>query len=301
MTSNLSKQYEEALTEFKVFLAYQRNLSSNTVSAYLSDVSKFLHFLMDKGKKKLSKVSIGDISDYSRSLNAKKSSKARKLSSIKNFVKFVRENVTKIDIDPDDFDLPKIPFYLPEVLSEQEIVELISSIDGDDFFSIRDKAVIELLYSTGLRVSELCNLNVNSIFSEDELIRVKGKGNKERIVPYGRYARMALHKWFPERIKLINKFNSKTPSLFISRTAKRLTRDAIYRLLKKRASITSIKNISPHILRHSCATHMIENGADLRTVQEMLGHSNIATTEIYTHISTKHIKDIFREYHPRSR
>ncbi|MCX7832366.1 MAG: tyrosine recombinase [Actinobacteria bacterium] len=294
----LGEEFQRLLVEFEAFLLLERRLSKNTVKAYISDVQEFLLFLKKRKINVISKVDASLIEDFMSHLALSERSKARLGSSLRSFFKFLLATGNRINIDPDEISLPKIPKYLPVVFSVEEVTKLIDSVSGTDFLSVRDRAILEVLYATGMRVSELINLTTDRVDLKEQLAIVVGKGNKERIVPFGRSAREALERWLTIRsVSLISK-GKISNYVFLSKNLKKLTRDAVFRMLKKRALACGIRKISPHSLRHSCATHMIENGADLRAVQEILGHSNLTTTEIYTHVSKRMIKKIFEEFHP---
>lgn len=294
----LNQKFEKLLIDFEAYILLEKKLSSNTVKSYVSDVRKFLLYLQEKGVFDLTLITADDINNYLSLLSLDVRSKARIGSSIRAFTRFLILEGYEEKIDPDDIVLPKLPKKLPQVLSLNEVEKLISTASGSDFFDIRDKAIMELLYATGMRVSELVNLTVERVDIEEQLIRVVGKGNKERIVPFGQSSKTALLDWLRLRRTLLLSKSKSSPYLFLSIRLKKLTRDAVFRMLKKRAKKAGIKSISPHSLRHSCATHMIENGADLRAVQQILGHASLSTTEIYTHVTRDFLKKIFEEYHP---
>lgn len=297
-TGELNRNLEKHLIDFESYLLLERRLSANTASAYTSDIFYFLKAMEGKGKSDISLASLEDVERYISSLQVSNRSKARICSSLRSFFRFLIRNGIKVSLDPEEIALPKLPLNLPDVLSVEEVNSLIDSITGSDFFSVRDRAIIETLYATGMRVSELVNLTVDRIFLEEQLMLVVGKGNRERLVPFGKSARKSLENWLSLRSLVLLQKGARSRYAFLSRRLKKLTRDAVFRMLKKRALQSGIRSISPHTLRHSCATHMIENGADLRAVQEMLGHAKITTTEIYTHVSKNLIRRIFEEYHP---
>lgn len=294
----LGEKFQKLLVEFEAYLFLERRLSKNTVKSYVSDVSEFLLFLTRRNINTVSKVNANLVENFLSHLKLSERSKARLGSSLRCFFKFLITIGNRTNIDPDEISLPKIPKYLPAVLSIEEVMKLVESVSGSDFLSIRDRAILELLYATGMRVSELVNLTTDRVDLKEQIVFVVGKGNKERIVPFGRSAKEALEKWLILRSTYLLSKGKTINYVFLSKNLKKLTRDAVFRILKKRALACGIKKISPHSLRHSCATHMIENGADLRAVQEMLGHSNLTTTEIYTHVSKRMIKKIFEEFHP---
>lgn len=299
--NKLPDKLVKVLYDFEAHIMLERRLSSNTVKFYISDLIGFFEYLSEKGIHDPLEISGREANDYISGLNLKPKSKARIGSSIRAFLKFLNTYLDAPLADPEDVILPKIPKKLPDVLSVGEIERLISTAAGESFYDIRDRAVMETLYATGMRVSELINLTVERIDFEEQLIRVIGKGNKERIVPFGRSAKKSLQRWLNLRRSLLLSKGAVSPYVFLSKSLKKMTRDAVFRLLQKRARMAGIRSISPHALRHSCATHMIENGADLRAVQEILGHASLSTTEIYTHVSRDFIRKIFNEYHPWGR
>ena len=243
------------------------------------------------------------IREYIRELNKKgfaSSSIARRFSSIRSYHKFlIAEKV--MDQNPTlILSTPKSPKKLPSVLNEIEISKIIDSIDESTQFGLRDKAIIEMLYSCGLRVTELCELDLSNLFLDDDLIRVYGKGMKERLLPIGKRAKLYLNKYLIHVRPSFDRQN-KSSVVFLSRNGKPLTRSMINKILNKWSDFSGInKSISPHVLRHSFATHLLEGGADLRFVQALLGHSDITTTQIYTHLDKEHLREVYKTHHPRS-
>lgn len=284
------------INEFKTDLQYVKNYSNNTVKAYESDLLSFQKFLNNKD---ISRVSSEDIQKYMRSFGDKTDKTlARALTTFRMFYDFlIRRNIIK-ESPMDGIASPKIGKYLPDVLSIDEVDRLLD-IKPKNNFEFRNKCILELLYSTGLRISELVSLKFENINLDDSLIKVMGKGSKERIVPLNDittdYLKEYIEKIRPEMLKKVQ-----TDYIFLNNHGKALTRQAVFKMIKKRALEANIKkNISPHTLRHSFATHMLSNGADIRFIQELLGHSDIATTEIYTHIANEKLKSDYAEYNPR--
>lgn len=284
------------INEFKTDLQYVKNYSNNTVKAYESDLLSFQKFLNNKD---ISRVSSEDIQKYMRSFGDKTDKTlARALTTFRMFYDFlIRRNIIK-ESPMDGIASPKIGKYLPDVLSIDEVDRLLD-IKPKNNFEFRNKCILELLYSTGLRISELVSLKFENINLDDSLIKVMGKGSKERIVPLNDittdYLKEYIEKIRPEMLKKVQ-----TDYIFLNNHGKVLTRQAVFKMIKKRALEANIKkNISPHTLRHSFATHMLSNGADIRFIQELLGHSDIATTEIYTHIANEKLKSDYAEYNPR--
>ena len=291
--SNTEKQVED----FIYYLQAERGLSENTVESYKHDVLSFLTETK-KGIKNINKV---DIRKYMDSLSASGLSTptiARKMSSLRMFFLFlIGENL--IDENPmANIESPKMEKKLPQFLSIDEIETLIQSINGNFQYSQRDRTILELLYGCGLRVSELLNLRKEDIFFKEDFIRVKGKGDKERIVPLGDKAKQSLIKYITELRPSLNK--KKSPFLFLTRRGNKLSRMGLWKRFQECTVKSGIKKeITPHTLRHSFATHLLERGASLRTVQLLLGHSDISTTQIYTHIDRNYLRKIMSSYHPR--
>ncbi len=289
--------------EFYNYLKYEKKLSDNSVYAYYSDVKEFFSFLKEnKGNFSIESITHIDILDFviflSENLNNNRSI-ARKISGLKNYFIFVLK-LGKITTNPlSDFERPNYEKKLPEFLSIEEVELLVKVENIDDYQEVRDSCIIEFLYSCGLRASELINLKFSDISFENKIIRVLGKGNKQRFVPAGKVAFALLNLYIKNSRSRLSKNYFSTDYIFISRFGKKLSRVSIWEIVKKRALIRGIKkNIYPHTLRHSFATHLISNGADLRVVQELLGHSDISTTEIYTHVTSDLLKKEHEKFHP---
>ena len=289
--------------DYLTMLRVERNLSPRTLEAYQRDLKHYLSFIVDKDIISLSNISQMHIREYIRSLNEKglaASSIARIFSSIRSYHKFlsaenyVNENPTLI------LTSPKAPKKLPHVLMEEEISAIINAVVETFQYSKRDKAIIEMLYSCGLRVSELCALSLNNLYLNDDMIRIMGKGSKERLLPVGGRAKIFLNDYLIHCRPGIQK-DKGSSSVFLSRNGNPLTRAMINNILRKWSQVAGIsKSVSPHTLRHSFATHLLEGGADLRFVQALLGHSDISTTQIYTHLDKHHLKEVYQTHHPRS-
>ncbi len=286
--------------DFQLYLSYEKKLAKNSIAAYLSDLQEFLSFLGESVF--IEKIKKEHLLEFVISLHEKEISNrsvARKITSLKAYFYFLLK-LEKIEENP--IELLESPQYLkklPNYLSIEEVEALITAVRENETISdIRDSCIIETLYSCGLRVSELCGVRIGDIAFESGIIRVFGKGSKERVVPIGHRALAAIKKYLVYRKEqLARKINS--DFLFISRLGKPLSRVSVWSILKKRAALAGIeKEITPHTLRHSFATHLITNGADIRAVQEMLGHSDISTTQIYTHVSTQLLKDTHHKHHP---
>ena len=273
-------------------------MSVHTVSAYCTDVKAFIEYLDECGVSE-ENASPEQIIDYlqGRSEDLSKRSQARVLSSLKSFYDFLVLEGYREENPCDIIDAPKLNRYLPEVLSVEEVIAIIESVPLNNWMGLRDRAILEVLYGCGLRVSELCGLKLMNIFFKEGFIKVLGKGSKERLVPLGDVAAESIVNYLEARPAVKNP--SEDP-VFINRFGNGLSRISVFNMIKKQAIIAGVnKEISPHSFRHSFATHLIENGADLRIVQEMLGHESILTTELYTHIDTRTWQaDILRN-HPR--
>jgi len=292
---------------FQSHLRLEKSLSPKTIEAYLSDIKNFAHFLSPDEEKideqLLKNASLKDFQNYIHHLyddKIKTSSQARAISSLKAFYNFlqyekiIEQNPTAL------LEAPKIGRILPAVLSVSEIEYILAAVNLSSAEGHRNKAIIEVLYGCGLRVSELIHLKLSQLFFNESFIRIIGKGDKERLVPIGETAQNAvIHYIDGGRSKLKIK-KGMEDFLFLNRRGSKLTREMIFMMVKELAQIAGIqKSISPHTFRHSFATHLIEGGADLRAVQEMLGHTSITTTEIYTHLDTDYIRSAIAQFHPR--
>ena len=289
--------------DFLTMLRVERNVSTHTMDAYKRDINQYLVYLGDLDIKNLSDVKSTHIRDYIRILSdggMAPASISRIISSIRTYYRFLSsENI--LDENPVLLiNNPKLPKKLPDVLSEKEISLIINAIQESSQFYQRDKAIIELLYSCGIRVTELCNLEMSNLFIDEDLIRVMGKGNKERLLPVGIRSKKYLDDYIKHsRNSHIKKSGSSF--VFVSRNGNQLTRAMINIILNKWTQASGLKkSVSPHKLRHSFATHLLEGGADLRFVQALLGHSDISTTQIYTHIDKHYLKEVYKIHHPRS-
>ena len=291
---NIDKQYEDYMNYIKI----ERGLSNNTYDGYKRDLEDFFKFL----NKEYKNITKDDVIKYIEYLAKKDNPKTvnRHIVSIKNYFKYM-EKIGNIKINPcEDITGLKTPKTMPHVLSEDDIDKLLD-IKLEDAFDYRNKGMLELMYSSGLRISELLNLEVNDIDFEMNIVRCFGKGSKERIVPLSDAATYALHEYIYTFRNTLTK-NKVTNILFLNSRGDKLSRQGFFKLLKKLALEKGInKDLSPHTLRHSFATHLINHGADLRSVQTMLGHENIKTTQIYTHVSNNYIKENYETSHPRSK
>ena len=284
--------------DFKKYLTYERNYSENTVRAYINDIEEFFIYL-NEVKVDLLKVKANDLNSFFGSLYNKnsKSTISRKLTTLRSFFAFIMKQGSISQNPAKLVPYPKKDKFLPSFLSVDEVFNLINSAKKDDVYTIRDKTIIELLYSSGLRANEISNLLISDLDFSKSLLKVCGKGNKERIVPFGSKAEEVIKKYLSVREKL----KPKTNNLIINSRGNQLSPRSISRVVKKYALLSGLnKNISPHVLRHTFATHLLGGGADLRAIQEMLGHSSLSTTQRYTHTSIEKIMEIYDETHPRA-
>lgn len=296
--------WDSSFKNFKNYLKLERGLSDNSIKSYDFDLILFKKFLdLNQIKDTPLNCKSETIKNYLyKNLSDKKSrSQARSISALKSFFNYlVFEGLIK-DSPISNIEAPKLERKLPEVLTEDEINQLIKSVDLNHVFGQRNKTIIEVLYGTGIRVSELVNLKLSNIFFRESILKVNGKGDKERFVPLGKIASTEIKTYLNIRDRM--KIDSKnTDILFINRYGRKLTRSMIFKIIKDASkSIGLEKKISPHTLRHSFATHLLKNGADLRTIQLILGHESITTTEIYTHLDTFHLEEVLKKYHPRGK
>ena len=294
--------WDSSFENFKNYLKLERGLSVNSIKSYEYDLNLFKNFIqsnqMSDTPFKCRPETIKNYL-YNNLSNKKSRSQARSISSIKSFFNYLifEGHIKKSPIS--DIESPKLEKNLPEVLTELEIEKLIKSFDIKENFGQRNRTIIEVLYGTGIRVSELVNLKLSNIFFKENIIKIIGKGNKERFVPLGDIASNEIKKYLKIRDNSIidSKFSD---IVFLNRYGRGLTRSMIFKIISdsyKRIGLN--KKISPHTLRHSFATHLLQNGADLRTIQLILGHESITTTEIYTHLDTNHLDEVLKNFHPR--
>ncbi|MDQ7818278.1 MAG: site-specific tyrosine recombinase XerD [Melioribacteraceae bacterium] len=294
---------EEFLKEYLTILRFEKNLSDNTIKSYENDIRHLLTFCSSQQITDLNNIKANNISEYfeiERNKGKDSATSARYMSSLKGFFGFLEDN-SYIENNPTDKLMSvKKSRKLPSVLSFEEIERILNVPNTDDLTGLRDKAILELFYSSGLRVSELINLKINDLLFIDEVVRVFGKGSKERIVPLGSSAIHWLNEYLKRSRPSLEKKSRSQNYVFLNKRGTKLSRMWIWKIVtqcSKEAGIT--KEIHPHTFRHSFATHLLEGGADLRAVQEMLGHADISTTQIYTHIDREYIKQVHRDHHPR--
>ncbi len=297
--------WEDYIRDFSYFLKLEKSLSKNSVDAYTADISKLLHYLRERELNvEPEQVTLNQLREFLEWINDSGMSartQSRVISGIKAFYRFLFLD-DRIMEDPTILlESPKIGQKLPDVLSEEEIDRIISGIDMSKPEGHRNKAIIEVIYGCGLRVSELIGLRISDLHIEKGFIRILGKGNKERLIPIGEKAVVAIRNYLPDRSSLENIDRESRDILFLSRRGRKLSRVMIFTIIRELVSRLGIKKrVSPHTFRHSFATHLIERGADLRAVQEMLGHESVLTTEIYTHLDRNFLRDTINIYHPRS-
>ncbi len=297
--------WDTYINGFKTYLQFEKSLSPNSIEAYINDVQKFVQYLNSLNLK-LSplKIDIKHLQNFIKWINELEMSactQSRVISGIKAFYKYLLlENL--ISKNPTELlESPKIGRKLPDTLSVYEIDQLIGAIDLSKPEGERNKAILETLYGCGLRVSELTNLKISNLFFNDDFIKIVGKGNKERLVPIGSVAVKQINIYLKQVRIHINIKKGNEDIVFLNRRGSKLSRNMIFIIIKNLAKKTGLKkNISPHTFRHSFATHLIEGGADLRAVQEMLGHESITTTEIYTHLDREFLRDTIIQFHPRA-
>lgn len=301
------------LSRYLRHVTVERGLSENTVSAYRRDLEAYLTQLERSAITVPESVTAADVAAFLHELRDRgeeslaTSSAARMLSSVKGFHRFLLdEGVVDHDVSI-DAKPPKLASRLPKAISIQQMAEILATTDGDDLKALRDKALLELLYATGARISEAVDLNVDDVISETgqgaaEVVRLFGKGRKQRIVPLGSFARDAVDAYLVRARPLLSARGTSTPALFLGMRGARLSRQNAWLIIRDRAEQSNIGiSISPHTFRHSFATHLLEGGADVRVVQEMLGHASVSTTQIYTRVTADTLRDMYTMAHPRAR
>lgn len=300
----MNQNWNIYLKNFLAYLKLEKALSAKSVEAYEQDINKLIQFLKlkeyEQSPKTVQAEQLSEFLYWLNDLGLAASSQARILSGLKSFFKYLIIE-KEIEVNPTDFlATPKLAKKIPEVLSFQEIEEIFAVIDMSTPHGQRDRAILETLYASGLRVSELVNLKITDLFFDIGIIRIVGKGNKERLIPIGSDAQKFINLYI-QYIRSQMKVIHDDDILFLNRRGRKLTRVYIFTMVKKLVELTTLeKKISPHTFRHSFATHLIEGGADLRVVQELLGHESIITTEIYTHLDTSYLRETLMNFHPRN-
>ena len=294
--------WRKLINDFKFYLKIEKGLSKNTVMSYSHDISSFVDFMENSNIKEspqnCSKETLQQFI-FTQSKLIGSNSQARRVSALKSFFNFlIFENYCQ-NSPADLIEAPKIGRKLPQILNTNEIEKILDGIELNKSQGQRNRAIIETLYGSGLRVSELVEITLSNIFIKENIIRVNGKGGKQRLVPLGSYSKKFIQIYIDE-VRPFEKIKDED-ILFLNRNGKKMSRAMIFTIIRNAAKKVGIKKkISPHTFRHSFATHLLENGADLRTIQLLLGHESIITTEIYTHLDNKHLKKVMEEFHPRN-
>jgi tyrosine recombinase XerD len=298
---------EAAVDSYLRHVSIERGLSRNTVAAYRRDLAAYTAWLDGEGTDAPAQVSARQVSEFARHLATREksplsaSSMARMLSTVRGLHRFMlEEGLVEEDVARETRP-PKIGSRLPKAISIEQVQALLAATDGDDTRRIRDKALLELLYATGARVSEAVDLNVDDVIEAD-VVRLTGKGSKQRIVPLGSYARAAIDTYLVRARPLLSGRGAATPALFLGMRGQRVSRQNAWLIIRAAAERAQLGvEVSPHTLRHSFATHLVANGADVRVVQELLGHASVATTQIYTLVTADTLRDMYTQAHPRAR
>ena len=295
--------WQQVLKDFEYYLKIERGMSPNSVVSYVLDMEKLLRFLSIH---QLTDTPVSITADtlrtfiYEESKQIKARSQSRLISSLKCFFKYLMLENYREDYPMEYMDTPKFGMRLPDTLSVEEIDRLIAGIDLSTDEGHRNRAIIETLYGCGLRVSELVSLRLSDLFFEEGFVRVSGKGNKQRLVPIGAHTQKEINNYVLHQRKKVPEVKEFADIVFLNRRGKQLTRAMIFTIIKRAAEAIGLaKQISPHTFRHSFATHLLENGANLRAIQLMLGHESITTTEIYTHVEHSYLSQVINTYHPR--
>lgn len=298
---------EAAADSYLRHVSIERGLAANTVAAYRRDLTGYLAWLADAGVTDPTDVTRQHVSDFLRHLGSRSeapltaSSMARTLSTVRGFHRFLLEESIVVESVAAEVKPPKIGSRLPKAISVEQVSALLAATDGDDQASLRNKALLELLYATGARVSEAVSLNVDDVLEED-VVRLMGKGGKQRIVPVGSYARAAIDAYLVRARPAFSVRGKATPALFLGVRGQRVSRQNAWLIIRAAAEKAQLGiEVSPHTLRHSFATHLLTGGADVRVVQELLGHSSVATTQIYTLVTADTLRDMYTTAHPRAR
>jgi integrase/recombinase XerD len=296
--------WKESLKQYEHYLKIERGLSDNSILSYVLDVQALMIFYSENTKRTPLNCSKEDVQQflYEEAKNIEARSQARRISGLKSFFNFLVFEGYRESSPIDLIESPKLGRKLPIVLSLDEIELLLNTIDLGNSLGHRNRAIIETLYGSGLRVSELVNLKISDLYFKENMMLITGKGDKQRLVPLGAYAKKHI-KHYKDEVRVLNKITEEDrDTLFLNRNGRKLTRAMIFTLIKQLAKQAKIdKKISPHTFRHSFATHLLENGADLRTIQTLMGHESITTTEVYMHLDTQQLSKVLEEFHPRNR
>jgi len=295
----------ECRSSFAAWLALERGLAAKTLEAYGRDIRFFAEFLMARGRTDSREITREDVVDYLETLRAARrraSTRARAFVALREFLRHVKlEGFAKNDV-AETLEAPKKSLVLPRVLDEEAVRRLVTSVTGAVPRDLRDRAMLEMLYGCGLRVSELCALELRDFIADADVVRCRGKGSKERIVPVGGACGRALRRYLESARETFAKGRVGEAHLFLTRLGRAFSRMGVFKLLRERAAAAGLDAsvVSPHVLRHCFATHMLAHGADIRAIQEMLGHASIATTQIYTHVDRARLGEVHRLHHPRA-
>ncbi|MGB4704241.1 MAG: tyrosine recombinase XerC [Candidatus Saccharicenans sp.] len=294
---------KKEIEQFLDYLKFEKNASPHTISSYRRDLSQLAEYLKEKGCswRNVETLTLRGFLAELHERRLKKSSIIRKLAAMRSFFEFALRRKWREDNPASALSTPRKEQQIPGFLTEEETARLLEwSVDREDPLEVRDRAILELLYASGLRVSELTGLDLEDLHLRERLVRVKGKGKKERVVPFGREAERWLKEYLGRR-SVLGKKAPASPALFLNNRGQRLTPRSVQRLVQKRLKqIAVFRRISPHSLRHSFASHLLSRGADLRAIQELLGHRSLATTQKYTHLDLNRLLEVYRKSHPRS-
>ncbi len=297
--------FADEIDDFIAALRFERELAENTCAAYTRDLTDFTSWAKQRGKTSATELTRAEIDAYLREARAEglaTATRCRRTAAIRMWLKHLKSR-RRVKENPSDLlDAPKKGRSLPKVLSEEEVFALLDEIKGDSPRDLRDRAMLEVMYGCGLRVSEVCAFSQEDVVSDGELLRILGKGAKERLVPLGGAAARALATYLASARATFSRGNLAETHLFLTRLGKPFTRQGIFKIIRERAAAVGIaaERISPHVLRHCFASHLLQHGADIRAIQEMLGHADIGTTQVYTHVDTARFGELHRRYHPRA-
>ena len=295
----------ECRSSFEAWLALERGLAAKTLEAYGRDIRFFADFLEARGRADSREITREDVIIYLEALRGQRkraSTRARAFVALREFMHHLKlEGFVKVDV-AEGLEAPKKNLVLPRVLDEESTNRLVSSVNGTSPRDLRDRAILEMLYDCGLRVSELCSLEVRDFIADAEVVRCRGKGSKERVVPMGVACGQSIRRYLESGRETLVKGNASERHLFVTRLGRAFTRMGIFKLLRERAAAAGLDAsvVSPHVLRHCFATHMLAHGADIRAIQDMLGHASISTTQIYTHVDQARLGEVHRLHHPRA-
>lgn len=293
------------IEEFLLALSLERGMADATCTAYAADLALFADYLGRQGRARAAEITRSDIDGFLREecdAALKSSTRARRTAAIRTWLKYLKERKLIEENPAELLDPPKRELQLPRVLSEEEVAAMIDAVKGRGPRELRDRAMLEVMYGCGLRVSEVCNLTLDAVVADGELLRIFGKGSKERLVPIGGAAGRALAAYCASARDSFTRGNNAETHVFVTRLGGPFTRQGIFGIVKSRAAAVGIAadRISPHVLRHCFASHMLAHGADIRAIQELLGHADIGTTQVYTHVDVARFGDIHRQFHPRA-